>query len=230
MDSKWISEPMKPQACSNFLLVLYSSEGMMIRMLNWTGRHKTGWIVRIAAIVVLLIVSLSSPGLSEDLKIAVIDPDRVANETALGKRMKATLTKYLEARQKVIDTDEATLRGLEDELRTQGPLLSADAREAKQESYQREVIVYQQKVNVINRELQERRRTESDKYAKLLRAAVARVAKQGKFTLVLAKMPDSGLVLFHHGSLDITSQVIKELDRAGKTSKAEPKRKPKEKP
>ena len=200
----------------------------MRRVLAWTRCHKTGWITGIAVIAVLLIVVLSSPGLSAELKVAVIDPDRVANETALGKRMKATLTKYLEARQKVIDTDEATLRGLEDELRTQGPLLSADARQAKQESYQRQVIAYQQKVNGINRELQERRKTESDKYTKLLKAAVARVAKRGGFTLVLAKMPDSGLVLFHHGSLDITPQVIKELDRAGKPSK--PKQKPKRKP
>ena len=188
---------------------------------------KTRWIMSLTAMVSLLIVALSSPGLSAELKVAVIDPDRVANETALGKRMKATLTKYLEARQKVINTDEATLRLLEDELRTQGPLLSADARQAKQEAYQQQVIAYQQKVNEINRELQERRKTESDKYAKLLRVAVARVAKRGGFTLVLAKLPDSGLVLFHHGSLDITPQVIKELDRAGKTSKAKQKRKPK---
>ena len=194
-------------------------------------RDKTGWITSIAAMVFLLIVALSSSGLSAELKVAVIDPDRVANETALGKRMKATLTKYLEARQTVINTDEATLRKLEDELRTQGPLLSADARQVKQEVYQEQVIAYQQKVNEINRELQERRKTESDKYAKLLRAAVARVAKRGGFTLVLAKMPDSGLVLYHHGSLDITSHVIKELDRTGKTSKAKPKskRKPKAK-
>ena len=202
----------------------------MIRVWDWTRHCKTGWITNIAVMVVLLIVVLPSPGLSAELKVAVIDPERVANETALGKRMKATLTKYLEARQKVIDTDEATLRGLEDELRTQGPLLSADSRQAKQESYQRQVIAYQQKVNGINRELQERRKTESDKYAKLLRAAVARVAKRGGFTLVLAKMPDSGLVLFHHGSLDITPQVIKELDRAGKTSRAKPKPKRKKKP
>ena len=193
-------------------------------------RTKTRWIMRLTALVGLLIVALASPGLSAELKVAVIDPDRVANETALGKRMKATLTKYLEARQKVINTDEATLRGLEDELRTQGPLLSADVRQAKQESYQQQVIAYQQKVNEINRELQDRRKTESDKYANLLRAAVARVAKRGGFTLVLAKMPDSGLVLFHHGSLDITPQVIKALDRGGKPSKAKSKPKSKKKP
>ena len=72
----------------------------MRRVLDWTRRHKTGRITGIAVIVVLLIVVLSSPGLSAELKVAVIDPDRVANETALGKRMKATLTKYLEARHK----------------------------------------------------------------------------------------------------------------------------------
>lgn len=193
-------------------------------------RDKTGWMTSIVMMVVLLIVALSSSGLTAELKIAVIDPDRVANETALGKRMKATLTKYLEARQKVINTDEETLRKLEDELRTQGPLLSAVARQAKQEAYQEQVIAYQQKVNEINRELQERRKTESDKYAALLRAAVARVAKRGGVTLVLAKMPDSGLVLYHHASLDITAQVIKALDRVGKASKAKPKRKRKPKP
>ncbi len=192
----------------------------MVRMLDWTRYYRKGWIISIAVFVGLLVVALSSPSLSADLKIAVIEPERVADETALGKRMKATLTKYLEGSQKVIDTDEAVLRKLEDELRTQGPLLSAEAREAKQESYQQQVMAYQQKVNEINRELQERRKTESDKYAKLLKAAVARVAKRGGLTLVLAKMPDSGMVLFHHTSLDITPQVIKEIDRVGKPSKA----------
>ena len=202
-------------------------------MFDWTRRDTMRCLMSAPAIAVLLIVFLSSPGMSAALKVAVIDPDRVANETALGKRMKATLTKYLEGRQKIIDTDEAVLRELEGELRTQGPLLSADARQAKQDSYQQQVVAYQQKVNEINRELQERRKIESDKYAKLLRTAVARVAKRGGYTLVLAKMPDSGLVLFHHGSLDITPQVIKELDRAGEPSGAKstprPKRKPKAK-
>tara|TARA_B100001971_G_scaffold180003_1_gene175902 strand:+ start:1048 stop:1650 length:603 start_codon:yes stop_codon:yes gene_type:complete len=192
-------------------------------MLDWTKRYKTQWIMSIVLIVGLLLVALSSPSLSAEFRIAVIEPERVADETALGKTMKATLTKYLERSQKVIDTEEAVLRKLEDELRTQGPLLSAAAREAKQESYQQKVMAYQQKANEINRGLQERRKVESDKYAKLLKAAVARVAKRGGLTLVLAKMPDSGMVLFHHGSLDITPQVIKEIDRGGKSSKAKSK-------
>ncbi|MBQ27480.1 MAG: hypothetical protein CMH81_04985 [Nitrospiraceae bacterium] len=195
----------------------------MVRMLDWTKRYKTQWIMSIVLIVGLLLVALSSPSLSAEFRIAVIEPERVADETALGKTMKATLTKYLERSQKVIDTEEAVLRKLEDELRTQGPLLSAAAREAKQESYQQKVMAYQQKANEINRGLQERRKVESDKYAKLLKAAVARVAKRGGLTLVLAKMPDSGMVLFHHGSLDITPQVIKEIDRGGKSSKAKSK-------
>ena len=185
----------------------------------------------IIATVVPLIVSVSLPGMGAELKIAVVDPDRVANETVIGKRMKASLTKYLEGRQKLINTDEATLRGLEEELRTKGPLLSTDARQAKQESYQQQVIEYQQKVNEINRELQERRKTESDKYATLLRAAVARVAKRGGFALVLAKMPDSGLVLFHHDSLDVTAHVVKELDRiSGTPSSVVPRSTPKRNP
>ena len=204
----------------------------MIRVLDWTERDKIWSTVALGAIVVFVIVSLASVGQSAELRLGVIDPDRVANETVLGKRMKAKLTKYLEDRQTVITTEEATLRGLEEELRTQGPLLSADARQAKQESYQQQVIAYQQQVNEINRELQDRRKTESDKYATLLRAAVARVAKRGGFTLILAKMPDSGLVLFHHDSLDISPRVIKELDGGGKSSKAnsKQKRKPKAKP
>ncbi len=204
---------MRPLVCSNFLLGPYFSEEMMVH-------NKTRWTLSLTVMVSLLIGALSSPGLSAELKVAVIDPDQVANETVLGKRMKGTLTKYLEARQKVIDADEATLRGLEEELRTQGPLLSADARKVKQESYQQQVIAYQEKVSEINRELQGRRKTESDKYSKLLRAAVVRVAKREGFTLVLAKMTDSGLVLFHHSSLDITAEVIKELDSTGNPSKA----------
>ncbi len=195
----------------------------MVNMLNHRGSRKISWMIGMVVVAVVGVVSLSSQALSAEIKVAVIDPDRVANETVVGKKMKAALTKYLEARQTVIDTDEKTLRGLEDELRTQGPLLSADARQAKQDAYQQQVIAYQQKVNEINRELQERRKGESDKYAVLLRAAVKRVAKRGGFTLVLAKLPDSGLVLFHHDSLDITSHVIKDIDQGGKGAKAKTK-------
>ncbi len=191
-------------------------------MLNPTRHHLIFLIVSVGVLVIFFAAPFVSTSISGELKIGVIDPDRVANDTILGKRMKGTLTEYLEGRQKVIDTDEKILRELEEELRTQGPLLSADARQAKQDSYQEQVIAYQQKVNEINRELQERRKVESEKYAGLLRGAVEAVAKREGFNLVLAKRADSGVVLFNDSNLDITSKVVEELDQPEKSSGAGP--------
>ena len=116
-------------------------------MLNPTSHHLILLIVSVVVLATFFASPFVETSISGELKIGVIDPDRVANDTILGKRMKGTLTEYLEGRQKVIDTDEKVLRELEEELRTQGPLLSADARQAKQDSYQEQVIAYQQKVD-----------------------------------------------------------------------------------
>ena len=177
---------------------------------------KTG--CRMAILAVILALAWSGAALAADLKIGVIEPQKVLDGTRNGKKIKDSLQEYVKSRQKIIDLEEEELKRMEEDLVKQSAVLSADAKKEKEETFRKRMMEYQRKVGQLNQEVQNKKKEVLEEFNKSLEQIVRGIADKEKLSLVVEK-GDNGagaLVVYSHPSLDITDRVIKELDKGAK--------------
>jgi outer membrane protein len=169
------------------------------------------WVIVWSVVVVMM--GWSAGVSAQALKIGVIDAQAVLDRSKIGQQSKGALEVYVKSRQQIIDLDEEELRGLEEELRKQGTVLSPEAQREKQETLQRKLISYQKRASELNKEVQDRRTEVLKQFNAEMTKAVAKVAKRDGFTLVLDREQEGGVVLFAQEKMDVTENVIVELDK-----------------
>jgi outer membrane protein len=173
---------------------------------------------RTAIVVAILALLWSGTAHATDLKIGVIEPQKVLDGTRNGKKIKDSLQEYVKSRQKIIDLEEEELKKIEEDLVKQSAVLSADAKKEKEETFRKRMIEYQRKVGQLNQEVQNKKKEVLEEFNKGLEQIVKGIADKEKLSLVVEK-GDNGagaLVVYSHPSLDITDRVIKELDKGAK--------------
>ena len=166
----------------------------------------------------IFILALGTPLMAADMKIGVIEPQKVLDGTKAGKKIKDSLQEYVKSRQKIIDLEEEELKKMEEDLVKQSAVLSPDAKKEKEESFRRRMGDYQRKVTQLNQEVQTRKKEVLEDFNKTLEVIVRNIADREKLSLVVEK-GDNGagaLVIYSHPSLDFTDRVIRELDKGGK--------------
>lgn len=172
---------------------------------------------RILSVVFAIVLVCGAPALAVELKIGVIEPQKVLDQTKSGKKIKDSLQEYVKTRQKLIDMEEEELKKMEEDLVKQGAVLSAEAKKEKEEKFRQKMVEYQRKVQQLNQEVQARKKETLDEFNKGLEQVIRGIADREKITLVVEK-GDNGagaLIIYSHPSLDLTDRVIKELDAKG---------------
>ena len=151
---------------------------------------------------------------AEELKIGVINPQKVLEATKQGKKVKQTLSEYVQTRQKLLESEAADLKKLETELATQSTVLDTKAKAEKEQSFQQKVAVYQRRVQELNTEVETKKREVLGGFTKAIEQAVREIAEKEQILLVMEKGGSNAgsLVLFNQDSLDLTPRVIKALD------------------
>ena len=169
---------------------------------------------RILLILGVLLSGCSSMGgeTRTDLKIGVVDPQRILQETTKGQRLTDDLNAFMKDRQLLVELEQKELRDLEEELRAQRTVLSQSAREIKEEQFRQKMGAYQQKVAELNREVQDKQQELQNEFRREVRAVVSAIANDQNFGLVLEHGANSG-TLFHQESWDISEQVIQALNQ-----------------
>lgn len=172
---------------------------------------------KILVVVFAIVLACEGPALAVELKIGVIEPQKVLEGTKSGKKIKDSLQEYVKTRQKLIDMEEEELKKMEEDLVKQGAVLSAEAKKDKEEKFRQKMVEYQRKVQQLNQEVQVKKKETLDEFNKNLEQVIRGIADKEKITLVVEK-GDSGagtLIVYSHPSLDLTDRVIKELDAKG---------------
>jgi outer membrane protein len=175
-------------------------------------QYRWGWLTAI------FVLAFGTTALAADVKIGVIEPQKVLDGTRNGKKIKDSLQEYVKSRQKIIDLEEEELKRMEEDLVKQKDVLSADAKKDKEESFRKRMMEYQRKVGALNQEVQAKKKEVLDDFNKNLEQIVRTIADKEKLSLVVEK-GDNGagaLVIYSHPSLDLTDRVIKELDKGGR--------------
>ena len=173
---------------------------------------KNGWGAGVLAAAIALAFVL--PAGATELKIGVVEPQKVLDGTKSGKKIKDSLADYVKSRQKIIDMEEEDLKKLEEDVVKQGSVLSAEAKKEKEESFRRKMVEYQRKVTQLNQEVQAKKKEVLDEFNKNLEQVIKGIAEKEKLSLVVERSDNGAgaLAIYYSPSLDLTDRVIKELD------------------
>lgn len=139
-------------------------------------------------------------------KLAMVDLQRVLNETAAGKAARTKLESSSKSKQQKFDKKR---KALEDEASKLGSLAGADLA-AAQEKLQRESIELQNMLMALEQELAEQHDKLLEKMYSNAQEIVADMAKDKGLDLVLVRDPMT--VIYAKDAFDITSEVIKAYD------------------
>jgi outer membrane protein len=188
-------------------------------------RRRIIWGVVIAAViaVVVTMAGWGSSALAQEAKIGFVDAQAVLDRSKPGQASKSVLEQFVKSRQQLIDTDEEEIRQLEEDLKKQSTVLSAEAQKEKQDTLQRKYITYQKRAGELTKEVQDRRTEVLKDFNSKMVQAVQHVAERDGYAMVLDKEAEGGVVLFAKEFMNLTDPVVKELDRIAASEESAPK-------
>ncbi len=170
-------------------------------------RRKLPWIL--AAVVVAAGIT-ARPARAVDLKVAVIDVNKVLNESEFGKEARKKMEARYEELKKKIDglTEEA--RKMKEDLEKQKILLGKEKLKEKEDALKEKVADLRKISQESEKEMQDRQGELTREVLKIVEGQVDKIVEEEKITLLLERA--SGVVHFDP-SMDITAKV---LDRVNK--------------
>ncbi|WP_454061365.1 OmpH family outer membrane protein [Candidatus Nitrospira salsa] len=151
--------------------------------------------------------TVESPGV-----IAVVDFQRILEETRAGKELKESFDSFVKDRQVLLELEQQEIQRMRNDLVNQGSVLSESARREREEKFQRRVRDYQVKEAALSRELQGKQQDLMTDFRSNVTEVVARLAQDREFVIVVERGQGSS-TLYHRPQLDISDDIIKEMDQ-----------------
>jgi len=172
---------------------------------------KPYWPVSLIGTILFMFI-LTAPSHAKDLKIGFVDPQKVLDESLLGKEIQKSINEYVQSRQKIVDLEEKELKKLQEEITKQKDILSPEAKKKKEEMFQRRFLEYQQKVNELQKEIEHRKAEKLDEFNEKLKEVVRRIGKEEGYTAIFNN-PDMNLIIYAQPAVDLTDRVIAEMNK-----------------
>jgi outer membrane protein len=186
--------------------------------------------------LITLVLALATAGLAVAqeaaappvARLAVIDMARVSAESKLGKSYAAQLEKLqndintaAQAKQTELQQMDANIQALQQELQTQGAVLSQEARDSKQQEIirkgrERQAFLEdgQAEINRMRERAQEQAQSINQEFQVKIRPIVQQVAEEKGYDIVL----DGAVAFTISSSVDITRDVITKADATDTTA------------
>lgn len=157
-----------------------------------------------AALALPVVAAAQAPAATQ--KIAVIEVQRIIQESAVGKEALARVQRLQQAKQEDLAKRQKELRDLEQKIQEQGKSLSEDAMEKLQKDYQAKAVDLKRFQDDAQRDLEDAQRKELKTLEERIMPVIDAVGKEMGYSLVFNKF-NSGL-LFASEDVDITNAVI----------------------
>ena len=178
-------------------------------------------IILVAAAVAAVFAGTS---LAEGLRVAVIDVNKILNDSAAGQAAKKKMEVRYEELKKTIDAKQEEARKIKEEIDKQKVMVGKEKLKEKEDALQAKLNELRQLTQEGEREMQTRQGEFTREVLKSVEAKVDVVVKADKLDLVLEK---SAGVVHYNDSLDITQRVLNLVDADSKPApekKAAPER------
>jgi outer membrane protein len=144
-------------------------------------------------------------------KVAVVDIQRLQNQSAAFQEQRAKLKKQFDAMQKKLKDEEAAIRKLEDDFNKQSMMLSLDAKEDKKRELERKKRHFKYLYEDYTQEMKDAEKEATRRVGKELEKIVEKIAAKEGYILIFEKRT-IGLIYFDN-AIDITDQVTKDYDK-----------------
>lgn len=176
-----------------------------------------GWGAALA--VGLMVMIGNSAWGAERYVVGVVNQQVVIEKSKTGRKALDELKAYSAARQKIIASDEAELKSLE--TAAQEPGLKEEQRREKESFFRTKLEAYQRRIQGFNREIQQKQNEMVADYGTRIGSVAEAVAKRHGYAAVIDEGTESNvrIVIYHHPSIDMTDEVIKEFDVRGNPAK-----------
>ena len=161
-------------------------------------------------LLILLVVLTAAPALAEDIAIGIVDLSVVQKKAGVyqnfAKKREAMYADF----QKAVEKEEADLGRADKEL-------AAKRDDMTQDEFAKKVDAFAKRVAESRRKMQERKanldKKLADDFTKLAKSSLQPVINKVAESRNLKMVIGSGAALFYADSLDITDEVMKELNR-----------------
>ncbi len=169
-------------------------------------------IILVAAVVVAVFAGTC---LAEGLRVAVIDVNKILNDSVAGQAAKKKMEARYEELKKTIDVKQDEARKIKEEIDKQKVMVGKEKLKEKEDALQAKLNELRQMTQDGEREMQTRQGELTREVLKSVEAKVDVVVKADKLDLVLEK--SAGVVHFDD-SMDITKRVLALVDGDAKAA------------
>ncbi len=185
-------------------LTVHTRSTVIISLLGWLMIH-------------ILLCGLPSAFAEESIQIGVIDPQAVLENSNAGQKALATLKEHVMVRQKLLETDEAEIQKLEQQLQN-SPAQSETDTQVVRDTLQGKIQEYQRRRQTFQQEVQEKQKNLMVDYMKKIEGATKTVAERRGLSLVIDKGNEAimQIVIYSSKGMDITNEVVEEFNKTYK--------------
>lgn len=171
----------------------------------------------VAALAVLVLSAAAAPALAQgtagapELKLAVVDMDRVMSESLMGKAEQTNIDKLRADRAALIAQKQKELEEQEEQIRNASLSWSAEKREERLREYQTKQIELRRLNEDATRDVQAEFNRSLGKLQNVALRITGRIGAEKGFTLIFER--GSAPVLFASDAIDITTEVVSRMDQ-----------------
>jgi len=166
------------------------------------------------AVVLVAAVAFAGAARAEGLKVAVIDVNKILNESEAGKVAKKKMEERYEELKKKIDAKQEEARKIKDEIDKQKILLGKEKLKEKEDALNGKVSELRQLTQDAEKEMQTRQGEQTRDVLKVVEVQLEKVVAEDKLDLVLDRT--QGAVVHFNPALDITAKVQGLVDKENK--------------
>jgi outer membrane protein len=162
-------------------------------------------VLGILAVLIAAAALAASSSFAEGIKVAVIDVNKVMNESEVGKAARKKMEDRYEELKKRIDARSEEARKMREELDKQKILLGKEKLKEREDALNAKVAELRQLTQEAEKEMQNRQGEVTREVLKIVQGQWEKVVRQEKIDLLLER---SSGVVHANPSLDVTSQVL----------------------
>jgi outer membrane protein len=151
-------------------------------------------------------------------RVAVVNQDRVLNDSEEGKRLKAELEKLRNNKAASIEAKEKEIKALQDQALSAQLSLSDEKREEISRQLKRKRVEYERLNDDASAEFQDAASRAQARLIGIFREMIAKYGTEKGYTVILEK----GAVYFAASTVDITEEVLVRFNETTKTAAAAP--------
>jgi len=165
-------------------------------------------------IFVVMLASLTTYASAQELRIGVVNPNRLLEEAPQSKLALKRLEQEFATRNDKLLKEQKSIKGLEDKLRRDGAIMA----ESERRKLERDIVSRKRELRRGSDELREDRTFRSnEERGKLLRfvnEAITKIGKEEKFDLILYEG-----IAYANPKVDLTKRILKRLQAEAKAGK-----------